>query len=50
VHRLDKPVTGVLLFARSPAAATRLQNKIMVRPCQTGSGGLPDRMANSVQL
>ena len=31
VHRLDKPVSGVLLLARSPAAAARLNTKVAVR-------------------
>lgn len=39
-HRLDKPVSGVLLFARSPAAADALRLKIEVpREVVLGGGG-----------
>lgn len=31
VHRLDKTVSGVLLFARSPSAANALRQRIEVR-------------------
>ncbi len=33
VHRLDKAVSGVLLFARSPKAADELRVHIEVEPC-----------------
>lgn len=39
VHRLDKPVSGLLLFARTPAAANRLAQAIQVRRAGAGAGG-----------
>ena len=44
VHRLDKPVSGLLLFARSPAAADSLRKLIQVRldsVCSLGQWLLP---------
>ena len=40
VHRLDKPVSGLLLFARHPAAADNLRELIQVRTQQALKCGL----------
>jgi tRNA pseudouridine32 synthase len=45
VHRLDKPVSGVLLLARSPAAAARLNAKVAVRTCLRPQSVLRPRVA-----